>query len=141
MKFFRRRRIPDGSHQLFRDSVRYCIGHRIETKSRAEAQAVAQVLHGRFDVSIAPDTWDSIGSAWIVEAKHYGIPQGRDGEKTLLAARKAINLALAATGATGKYLGFERSEIGPADPPRRHHHDDDDADEDGMMGPPLPLRS
>jgi hypothetical protein len=137
MKFFRKRRIPDGSHQLFRDSVRYCIGHRIETKSRAEAEAVAQVLHGRFDVSIAPDTWDSISNAWIVEAKHYGIPEGRDGEKTLLAVRKAINLALAATGATGKYLGFERSEIAPE---VRHHHDDDDDDSD-PMGLPLPLRS
>ncbi len=105
-----------GEYSLFRaDGTRYAIGHRIETRSEAEAQAVAQILHGRFDVSISPDSWDTTGTTWIVLAQHYGTPEGRDGEKTLAVARKAINQALAAAGATGKYLGFERHEIGPAE--------------------------
>jgi len=113
---------------LFRaDGTRYAIGHRVETRSETEAQAVAQILHGRFDVSIAPDSYDTTGTTWIVLARHYGTPEGRDGEKTLAVARKAINHAIFAAGATGKYLGFERTELGPAETPfRRHHHDEDD---------------
>jgi hypothetical protein len=138
-KWLSRRKTPDGFHQLFKlDGTRYAIGHRVETRSEAEAQVVAQILHGRFDVTTSPDTYDTTGTTWVVLAKHYGTPEGRDGEKTLAVARKAINQAIAAAGVTGKYLGFERHEIGPPESTRRHRQDDDD---DGPMGLPLPIRS
>jgi hypothetical protein len=143
-KFLRRRKNPDGSHQLFQDSVRYAITHFVEVWGQREAAVLADILHGRFEASVAPSPHDTLAMGlYEVTLVHRGVPD----RSTLVRARKAIEEAITEAGVRGRYIGFERAEIGPADPPRRHAFADkvdDDGEDDGensVFSMPLPLKS
>jgi hypothetical protein len=126
-----------GQHEMFKPSVRYAITHRVEVWGQREAVALADLLHGRFEASVAPSPFDTLAvGLYEVILVHRGVPD----KSTVARARKAIEQAIEETKVRGRYLGFERAETGPAELPRRHHHDHDDDDSD-LMGPPLPLRS
>jgi hypothetical protein len=144
VKFLRRRKVPDGSHQLFQDSVRYAITHRVEVWGQREAASLADSLHGRFEASIVPSPFDTLAAGlWEVTLTHTGVPD----QRTVPRARKAIEEAIQEAGVRGRYLNFERTELGPADPPRRHpfaDKADDDGEDDGensVFSMPLPLKS
>jgi hypothetical protein len=140
LKFPFRGKARSGEYQDFRPSTQYAVSHSVQVWTREGAEALADLLHGRFDASYAPDSYDTLARGlWVVTLKHTGIPD----KNTIRKARKAIEEAIEEVGANARYQGWSRTELGPAETPRRPwlHDDGDDGDSDSPMGIPLPLKS
>jgi len=129
-------RKPSGSYQLLQPGIRYRISHHVITVTEAEAVAIAQELDGLFQVEVTRNTMSTgLDPDFKVIVSHDGIPNDR----TVPRAIRAIQDV--ASRHRGRWTGWDRLELGPAEPDRRHHHDDDQDISDSPGELPLPLKS
>jgi hypothetical protein len=139
MKWFRR----SGQYQLLPPGRPIQLNHYIDVKGEDNARLIAEQLYD-FATSIGLSPTDhGIGpTIYQVTASHRHRPENKEritAEIALARAQKAIRQVIEQFG--GRYTGWDKVDLPPAETPRHRPHDEEDGDDSGAFGMPLPQRS